>query len=73
VNAALLPDDDQPLRIKTVAEWLGVSERTVRRLIDRGELRSVKMGGLRVVLRRDLRDYMQKLNQAGANYVQASA
>ena len=48
-NPALLPDDDQPLRIQTVAAWLGVADKTVRRRIDSGEIRSVKMGGLRVI------------------------
>lgn len=57
----LLPADDQPLRIKDVADWLQVSEKTVRRRIDAGEIRSVKMGGLRVILRRDLRAYWDKI------------
>lgn len=57
----LLPADDQPLRIKAVADWLQVSEKTVRRRVDAGEIRSVKMGGLRVILRRDLRVYWDKI------------
>ncbi len=63
--AAFLPEDDQPLRIRTVAEWLGVSEKTVRRRLDTLEIRSIKMGGLRVVLRGDFRAYWQKINAAG--------
>ena len=68
-NPALLPDDDQPLRIQTVAAWLGVADKTVRRRIDSGEIRSVKMGGLRVILRRDLKAYWQKLNPTGGSDV----
>ena len=62
MNAPLIPEDEQPLRIKTVAEWLGVSEKTVRRTIDDGKIVSVKMGGLRVVRRRDFKTYWKKLN-----------
>lgn len=69
MNASLLPEDDQPLRIKTVAAWLGISDKTVRRRIDNLEIKSVKMGGLRVVLRRDLNDYWQKITQAGGEHV----
>ena len=68
-NVPLLSDDDQPLRIKTVAEWLGVADKTVRRRIDSGEIKSVKMGGLRMILRRDLRSYWQKLNPTGGDHV----
>ena len=69
MNAARLHDDDQPLRIKTVAVWLGVSDKTVRRLINRLELKSIKMGGLRFVLRRDFKAYWEKLNQVGGSHV----
>lgn len=65
MNAALLPDDDQPLRIKVVADWLGISDKTVRRRIDSGEIESIKMGGLRVVTRRKLKEYWEKLNGRG--------
>lgn len=69
MNAAQLPEDDQPLRIKTIAEWLGVSDKTVRRRMDSLEIKSVKMGGLRVVLRRDFKTYWQKLTQTGGKHV----
>jgi excisionase family DNA binding protein len=65
MNSPLLPEDDQPLRIKTVAEWLGVSEKTVRRLIDHGKIVSVKIGGLRMILRRDFKAYLQQLKGIG--------
>lgn len=40
---------------------------TVRRRLDAGEIRSVKMGGLRLILRRDLRAYWEKINGAAAH------
>jgi excisionase family DNA binding protein len=70
MNAVPLPEDDQPLRIKAVANWLGISDKTVRRRIDSGEIESVKMGGLRVVPRRNLRAYWEKVNQTGGHNVQ---
>ena len=61
MNTTLLHDDDQPLRIRVIAEWLGVADKTVRRRIDSGAIKSVKMGGLRLVLRRDFKAYWEKL------------
>ncbi len=69
MNALTLPEDDQPLRIKTIATWLGVSDKTVRRRIESEEIKSVKMGGLRVVSRRDFKAYLQKLNPSGGVHV----
>ena len=69
MNAPLLAEDDQPLRIKAVAQSLGVSDKTVRRRIDCLEIKSVKMGGLRVVLRRDFKAYWQKISQSGGSNV----
>jgi len=70
MNAPLIADDERPVRIKTIAEWAGVSERTVRRWIDSGQLKSVKMGGLRVVLPRDFREFWEKINQSKVKNVQ---
>ena len=42
------------LRAPEVAELLGVTERTVRRWIAEGTLRSSKIGGSRLVARADL-------------------
>jgi excisionase family DNA binding protein len=61
----ILPEDEQPLRIKAIGGWLGVSDKTVRRRLDNGDIPSVKMGGLRVVLRRDLKAYWEKLKKKG--------
>lgn len=69
MNALLMPEDEQPLRIKTVAEWLGVSEKTVRRWIDQGKIASVKMGGLRVILRGAVKAYLQRLKGMGGQNV----
>ena len=44
------PNADALLRIKEVAPVLRVSEKTVRRLIDDGKLRTVKIRGSRLVL-----------------------
>lgn len=65
MNAPLLSEDDRPLRLDAVAEWLGVAVKTVRRLIDTGKLRSVKIGGLRMVFLRDLKGYLKSLNGEG--------
>ncbi len=42
------------LRAGEIAQHLGVSERTIRRLIASRELPSVKIGGARLVARADL-------------------
>jgi excisionase family DNA binding protein len=68
-EALSLPEDDQPLRIKALAAWLGISDKTVRRRIENAEIKSIKMGGLRVVLRRDFKAYLQKLNGTGGAHV----
>jgi excisionase family DNA binding protein len=70
MNAPLISDDERPVRIKTIAEWAGVSQKTVRRWIDSGELKSVKMGGLRVVLPRDFREFWEKINPSEDKNVQ---
>jgi excisionase family DNA binding protein len=68
-NPALLPEDEQPLRIKEVAASLRISDKTVRRRIDSGEIESVKMGGLRVVPQRCFRAYWDKVNRTGGHHV----
>lgn len=45
---------DRLLRIKDVARILPFSEKTIRRLIDDGKLRSLKLRGLRLVRLSDL-------------------
>ena len=50
----ILPDGDRLLRLKAIAAETDVCEKTVRRWIDLRGLRSQKLGGLRVVRKRDL-------------------
>jgi excisionase family DNA binding protein len=69
MSSPLLPEDDQPLRIQAMADWLGISPKTIRRRIDSGALKSVKMGGLRVVLRRDFKAFLANLNPSGESHV----
>ena len=57
---AILPEDILPLRLKTVAQLVDVSEKTVRRWIQRGILSSYKLGGARVVRKRDLRAFLDQ-------------
>ena len=59
-----IPDEILPLRLKTVAQMTEVSEKTVRRWIQRGLLFSYKLCGSRVVSKRDLRTFLDQ--QAGA-------
>lgn len=61
--AQILPEDILPLRLKTVAQMTEVCEKTVRRWIERGLLRSFKLGGMRVVRKGDLRAFLDQ--QAG--------
>ncbi len=49
-----MSDVSDYLRAAAIAQLLGVSERTVRRLIASGELPSSKFGGARLVSRADL-------------------
>ncbi|HVU15533.1 MAG TPA: helix-turn-helix domain-containing protein [Candidatus Didemnitutus sp.] len=62
-NDPVLPDEVLPLRLKTVAQLTDVSEKTVRRWIQSGLLHSHKLGGARVVRKRDLRSFLDQ--QAG--------
>lgn len=56
----ILRDEDRLLRLKTVAAETDVSEKTVRRWIDLRGLRSQKLGGLRVVRKRDLMAFLDQ-------------
>ena len=56
------------LRIGQVAEALSVSDRTVRRLINDGELPSCKIRNLRLVFRDDLNRMLDRLRQEGAHH-----
>jgi excisionase family DNA binding protein len=49
-----MPNGERLLRIKEVAEFLRMSDKTVRRMIDAGQLESVKIRGLRLIRWSDL-------------------
>lgn len=53
----ILSDDHIPLRLKTIAQLLNISDKTVRRWFQKG-LRSSKLGGLRVVKKQDLASFL---------------
>jgi excisionase family DNA binding protein len=44
-----MPNGERLLRIKEVADFLRMSDKTVRRMIDAGQLESVKIRGLRLI------------------------
>jgi excisionase family DNA binding protein len=48
------------VRIREAARLLGYDERTIRRLVDRGELRAVGRGRLRRIALVDLRDWQER-------------
>ncbi len=54
-----MPDGDQLFRIKEAAEFLRMSDKTIRRMIDAGQLPSRKIRGLRLILWSDLRQVIQ--------------
>lgn len=47
--SARLPDGDRVLRLPDVAAMLTLSVKSVRRMIDRGELPATKVGGVLLV------------------------
>ncbi len=49
-----MPNGERLLRIKEVADYLRMSDKTVRRMIDAGQLDSVKIRGLRLIRWSDL-------------------
>jgi len=65
MSPGLLSEGDEPIRISEVAKTLNVSDKWVRRRIDSGELKSIKLGGFRVILRRDFKAFWQKLSGEG--------
>jgi excisionase family DNA binding protein len=68
LTAARARRDLEPDALTTdqVARVLGLSRFTVNTLISRGDLRSVKIGAARRVLRRDLDAYLATLASGGA-------
>ena len=54
-----MPNGERLLRIKEVAEFLRMSDKTVWRMIDAGQLASVKIRGLRLIRWSDLQKMLQ--------------
>jgi excisionase family DNA binding protein len=54
-----MPNGERLLRIKEVAEFLRMSDKTVRRMIDAGQLASVKIRGLRLIRWSDVQKMLQ--------------
>lgn len=50
-----MPDGERMMRINEVAHLLRMSDKTVRRMIDAGQLASLKIRGLRLIRWSDLR------------------
>jgi excisionase family DNA binding protein len=53
--------DEKLHKLPEVAQFLRVSVKTIRRLIDEGKLKSIKVRGAVRILDRDLATYLQKL------------
>lgn len=58
-----MPNGERLLRIREVAEFLRMSDKTVRRMIDAGQLASVKIRGLRLIRWSDLQKMLQPSTQ----------
>lgn len=54
-----MPNGEKLLRIKEVAAILRISDKTVRRLIDAGQLQSRKIRGIRLILWSELQRLIQ--------------
>jgi len=60
-----MSDGSRYMRAGAIARLLGMSERTVRRLIASGELRSVKIRGARLVAIKDLERLLNRPDPFG--------
>jgi excisionase family DNA binding protein len=54
-----MPNGERLLRIKEVADYLRMSDKTIRRMIDAGQLESVKIRGLRLIRWSDLQKVVE--------------
>ena len=59
-QAPVMPNGDQLFRIKEAAEFLRMSDKTVRRMIVAGQLQSKKIRGLRLIKWSDLQKVVQE-------------
>jgi excisionase family DNA binding protein len=58
-QAPALPDGDRLMRIKEVADLMRMSDKTVRRMIDAGQLQSRKIRGIRLIRWTELQRVLQ--------------
>jgi|NGEPerStandDraft_6_1074524.scaffolds.fasta_scaffold00764_10 excisionase family DNA binding protein len=58
-DASALPDGDRLMRIKEVANLMRMSDKTVRRMIDAGQLQSRKIRGIRLIRWTELQRVLQ--------------
>jgi excisionase family DNA binding protein len=58
-DASALPDGDRLMRIKEVANVMRMSDKTVRRMIDAGQLQSRKIRGIRLIRWTELQRVLQ--------------
>jgi excisionase family DNA binding protein len=60
ISAPAMPDGDRVLRIKEVARLLRFSEKTVRRMLDCGQLPTVKVRGVFLIRWSDVQRLLKK-------------
>lgn len=68
-----LPSDRGAFTIKEVAAYLGIGRATLYREIDRGRLRTAKVGGRRLIFRHQLDGYLKATLQEGNEEQKAAA
>ncbi len=59
MNAEIQPNGNRLLLLPEVAAFLRVSVKTVRRIIDEGKLRSIKVRGARRIWLSDLKAFLE--------------
>jgi excisionase family DNA binding protein len=64
MNMDTVAAGDRLMRIKDVAEFLGTSDKTVRRLIDEGKLKSQKLRGLRLIWKSHLLEMLNPVTKS---------
>lgn len=62
-----MPDGERLLRIKEAAVFLNVSDKTVRRMIDSGQLQSWKPRGIRLIRWSHLRSVIPQSTGGGSD------
>lgn len=64
MNMDTVAAGDRLMRIKDVAEFLGTSDKTVRRLIDERKLKSQKLRGLRLIWKGHLLEVLNPVTKS---------